>query len=134
MTVPLLMFRPKVVTPSLVKMFAPLRMSWDVALLWTSRVTFVPMTALTAVLPVPVPELVIIPAGLIVVPDSVMPLAIVLLLLRTRLPVPVTPPETVRRPMVPAPDTLLTSVVPPLFTARAPDIVRGANPEEFWVI
>src|SRR4051812_42947929 len=74
----------------------PERVSADVALFCTTPVTLAPRAALIRVAPPPVPELVTVPVGLTVVVESVRPLAIALLLLRTRLPVPETPPETVK--------------------------------------
>src|SRR5262245_1147067 len=98
--------------------FAPLRVNCDVALLSTTPVTLVPMMALMSVAPEPLPLLVIVPMLLTEVVDNVMPLAIELLLLMTRLPVPVTPPDTVStdKPLA----LLFVSVVPPLFTVSAP--------------
>src|SRR6266446_5189063 len=81
------------------------------------------MTALMRVEPLPVPELVIVPVLLTLAPERVMPLAIELLLLRTRLPVPVTPPVKVSsdEPLA----LLFVRMVPPLFTVRAPLIVNA---------
>ena len=75
------------------------------------------MTALISVTPLPVPELVIVPMLLTLVVERVMPLAILLLLLSIRLPVPLTPPETVSSELPLA--LLFVRVVPPLFTVRA---------------
>src|SRR6185295_11335029 len=93
---------PALISNPLVNVFAPESVSCDVALSCTTPVTLVPMMALMSVEPVPVPELVTVPVGLTLVVDSVMPLAIALLLLSTRLPVPVTPPETVSTALPPA--------------------------------
>ena len=82
------------------------------------------MTALMSVIPLPLPELVIVPVWFTAVVDSVMPLAVVVLLLRVRLPVPVVPPETVKST---APLLLLVSVVPPLFTVRAVVLIVSAE-------
>src|SRR5262249_28943246 len=76
------------------------------------------MMALMSVAPEPLPLFVIVPMLLTEVVDNVMPLAIELLLLMTRLPVPVTPPDPVSsdEPLA----LLFVSVVPPLFTVSAP--------------
>src|SRR6266404_5784328 len=84
-------------------------------------VTLVPITALMSVEPVPLPELVIVPVLLRVVPDTVIPLAVALLFLRVRLPVPVVPPDRVNS----AVPLLLVRVVPPMFTFRRPLIVSA---------
>ena len=73
----------------------PERVSPEVLLFWTTPVTLAPMTALMSDAPLPLPELVMVPMLLTLVPEKVMPLASALLLLSTRLPVPLTPPETV---------------------------------------
>jgi hypothetical protein len=77
----------------------------------TSKLVLVPVETVTGV--VPVPEFVIVPT-LLAPPVSVRPLAMELLLLRTRFPVPATEFVTVRifAPLA----LLLLSVVPPLFT------------------
>ena len=75
------------------KVFTPESVSPEEVLFCITPVTFVPMMALIAVLPVPEPELVMLPVLLIEVPESVTPLAMELLLFRTRFPVPLAPPE-----------------------------------------
>src|SRR5262249_57730191 len=84
----------------------------------TTRVMVVPVMALMGVAPEPLPLFVIVPMLLTEVVDNVMPLAIELLLLSTKLPVPLTPPDTVSsdEPLA----LLFVSVVPPLFTVSAP--------------
>jgi len=82
----------------------------------------VPITALIVVVPAPVPEFVIVPPLFRLVVEAVIappPLA-----LKIRLPVPVTPPESVT-----VPKPLLVTVVPPLFTLSAPLITSA---EEVW--
>lgn len=78
--------------------------------------TLVPMMALIVDPPLPDPELVIVPALLMDDPDNVIPAAVALLLLRTRLPMPLAPPDKVSS-LVPL---LLVSVVPPEFADSAP--------------
>jgi len=87
-----------------------------VVLFSTTPVTLVPITALIVVPPDPLPLLVMVPVLLTEAVDNVMPLAVALLLLSTRLPVPLTPPEMVSN-LVPL---LFVSVVPPLFAVSAP--------------
>ena len=120
MTVPALIVRPpdqRLATAPSVRL--------EVALSWTTPVTFVPMTALMRTALVPVPELVIVPVLLTPMVVSCIALVIELLLFfKIRLPVPVIPPDTVSTARVPAPETLLVSVVPPLFTSSAVT-VRG---------
>ena len=84
-------------------------------------VTLVPMIALIVEPPAPLPELVIVPVLLIDVPDKVMPAAVALLLLSTRLPVPLAPPDNVNN-LVPL---LLVSVVPLELTVNAPLTVNA---------
>src|SRR5207248_1660112 len=67
--------------------------------------------------------LVIVPELLTLVVERVMPLAIALLLLRMRLPVPPTPPDNVNNE--PPLALLFVRVVPPLFTVSAPLTVRA---------
>ena len=80
----------------------------------------VPMTALINELPEPVPEFVMVPVLLTSFVDSVTPLAVVLLLFKTRLPVPPTPPFTVSIAVL-----LLVSVVPPALTVSKPLVVNA---------
>ena len=54
-----------------------------------------PITAVMEAVPVPVPELVIVPVWLIAVVERVMPPEAVPLMFRVRLPVPEMPPDTV---------------------------------------
>ena len=102
---------------------APLSVRDDVELFSMMLVTFAPNGALMVIAPVPVPLLVTVPALLILVPDKVIPLAIALLLLMIKFPVPVVPPETVNRlePLA----LLLTNVVPPEATVIAPATVNA---------
>ena len=102
----------------------------EVALLWVRPVTAAPMFALISTLPELVPELVMVPVLLIDVVDRVIPAAVALLLLRIRLPAPVTPPETVNS-LVPR---VLVRVVPPLLTVRAVVLIVRAEVVEFWLM
>ena len=81
--------------------------------------TLVPTVEVMETPPLLDPELVIVPVWLTVVVVSVMAFEVALLLLIVKLPVPDTPPETVR--MV-VPEELV-KVVPLLFTVRAPAMV-----------
>ena len=72
-----------------------------------------PLIRVVALVPVPVPLLVIVPALFTLAVESVIPLVIALLLLSTKLPVPDTPPVTVKLPAV------SVRVVPPLATVIA---------------
>ena len=83
-------------------------------------VTFVPITALIAALPELVPELVIEPALLTVVPDNVIPEAVVLLFFKTRFPLPLTPPVSENKAVL-----LFVKVVPLELTASGPLIVSA---------
>ena len=69
----------------------------DVALFSIICVTFDPTPPLIKVTPDPVPLFVTVPALLSEAVEMVMPFAVVVLLLSTKLPVPVTPPDTVNR-------------------------------------
>ena len=95
----------------------------EVVLFWVMPVTLVP-TVVIDVLPVPVPEFVIVPA-LLMIPFRLMPLVSALLLLMIRLPVPLAA-DTVRA-LVPS---KFVSVVPPLLTLS----VETVSPEVvlFW--
>jgi len=98
----------------------------EVLLFSVTPVTFVPITALIVVVPAPVPEFVIVPPLFRLVVEAVIappPLA-----LKIRLPVPVTPPESVT-----VPKPLLVTVVPPLFTLSAP-LITSAEEERSSVI
>jgi len=106
---------PALMVVALVKRLTPASTNFDVPLFCVSPVTFVPMTALISVLPVPLPEFVTVPALFTEAVDKVIPLAVVLLLLSTKLPLPVTPPDNVNAAVL-----LLVSVVPLLFTVNAP--------------
>ena len=86
------------------------------------------MTALISAFPVPVPELVIVPTLLMAVVDKVILFARALLLLITKLPVPVMPPETVNSAV-----PLLVMVFPLALTEVAPLTVR-ADELEFSMI
>jgi hypothetical protein len=61
-------------------------------------VTFDPTPPLIVTLPVPLPELVIVPVLLAEAVEIVMPLEVLPSFLRVRLPVPVMPLETVKVP------------------------------------
>ena len=113
-------------------MLAPERIKIEVELFWIMPVTLVSMTALMAVVPEPVPELVIVPVLLTLVVERVIPEAIALLLLSTRLPVPVTPPDTVSTAL--PLELLFVRVVPPLFTVRAVVLIVRAEVVLFSMI
>ena len=101
---------------------APVTFNAEAALFSVRPVTLVPTPALMRVSP-PVPELVIVPPLLTLVVESVRLSAVALLLLRTKLPVPVTPPDTVNvLPLV----LVFVNVVPPEFTERAAVLMRSA--------
>jgi len=102
----------------------------EIVLFSVTPVTFAPTPPLMRTEPAAVPELVIVPVLFTLVVESVMPLAVALLLLRIRLPVPVTPPDTVNN-AVPA---VFVKVVPPLFTVNA--VVLRVRPAVvvFWVM
>ena len=109
---------------------APVSISVEFVLFCVMPVTFEPMPALMSVLPLPLPELVIVPVLLTPVPERVIPSFVVLLLSRTRLAVPilVTPPDTDNVPAV------SVNVVPPEFTARPPVMFSAEPPVLFSVI
>ena len=86
------------VSPPAPSVVAPERVRLEVELFWLTPVTLVPMGALIDTLPVPLPELVIVPVLLAEAVEIVMPLAVEPSFLRIRLPVPVMPPERVRVP------------------------------------
>ena len=79
----------------------PLRVRADVALFCVMFVTFEPTPPLIETLPVPLPKFVIVPVLLAEAVEIVMPLAVELSLLMTRLPVPVMPPVTERFAVLP---------------------------------
>lgn len=101
------------------------------------RLTFDPTPPLIVTLPVPLPELVIVPVLFTEAVEIVMPLAPVLLFLKVRSPVPVMPPEWVKTA-----EPLLASVSPPEPSVVAPEISTVPDPvplvivraEESWVI
>ena len=115
-----------------VKVLTPDRSNSEVALFSTTPVTLAPITALINVEPAPVPELVIVPALLTEVVESVRPEAIELLLFSTRLPVPIIPPETVSSELPLA--LLFVSVVPELFTVIKMVPIVNADAALFSVI
>ena len=78
----------------------PVRINADVMLFCTTPVFAVPTAILIKEFPDPVPLLVIVPVLFTLVVDKVMPLAVLPLLLSTKLPVPDTPPLTVNVPTV----------------------------------
>ena len=95
---------------------APLTFKAEVVLFSVMPVTRLPTPALTNVAPVPVPLLVITPALFTLVVDRVKLLFVLVLLFSTKLPVPVTPPVTVKMPrlsvrVVPALATVIAVVV-----------------------
>lgn len=85
-TVPASMVKPPV------KVLFPVKFNCELALFCTRPVTLVPITALISTEPEPEPALVMVPVLFTDVPDTVIPLAIVLLLSSVKLPLPVTPP------------------------------------------
>ena len=115
-----------------VKVLTPDRSNSEVALFSTTPVTLAPITALINVEPAPVPELVIVPALLTEVVESVRHEAIELLLFSTRLPVPIIPPETVSSELPLA--LLFVSVVPELFTVIKMVPIVNADAALFSVI
>ena len=106
---------------------APLTVSAEVVLFSVMPVTLEPTAALISVEPVPLPELVMVPTLFTAVVESVMPLASELLLLRIKLPVPVTPPDNVSI-LVPA---VLVSVVPLALTTKPP-LTVSEDAVLFW--
>ena len=92
-TVPVLIRSPPVKVLLFERMRSEVELSWI-----TPPVTPVPMTEDIMTLPVPLPELVIVPVLFADVVEIVMPLAVLPLFLSVRLPVPVMPPETVMAP------------------------------------
>lgn len=99
---------------------AALKSNGDVELFSTTPVTPVPMTALISADPLPEPELVMVPVLLRDVDDMVIPLAVVLLLSRIKLPEPLILPETVNNAVL-----LLVKVVPEALTVSPPLIVNA---------
>ena len=94
LTVPLSV--PASMTVPVENVLTPESVSPEVELFCTTPVTLVPITALISELPEPVPELVMVPILLTALVDTVMPLTILLLLFKMRLPaVFATPPERV---------------------------------------
>ena len=73
-------------------MLAPERVSCEVELFWMTPVTFGPMTALIVVVPLPVPEFVIVPELLTEVFERVIVLPDPPVAFSIKLPVPVIPP------------------------------------------
>ena len=111
-------------------MMAVVKLSVEVALFWTTPVTFVPMTELMRAEPVPLPELVIVPVLLTAAVVSATPLTSVLSLSSMRLPVPIpTPPVKVSA----LPPAVLLSVVPAALAVRAALTVR-AEVVLFWMM
>ena len=104
-------------------MLNALKVSVPVALFCVTDVTLEPRAALMSTLPEP--ELVIEPALLTDAPESVIPLAMALLLFRMRFPVPFTPPETVRIELPLA--LLFVRVVPEELTVRAVRLIVKAE-------
>src|SRR4051812_21499933 len=93
----------------------PERVRLEEVLVCVMAVTFEPTLALITLDPVPVPALMMAPALFTPPVERVIPWLVVLLFLRIRLPVPVTPPVRDKF-LVPA---ALTSVVPALLTVSA---------------
>ena len=103
------------VVPPLLTERAPVEMvSPEVVLFCVMPVTLDPTPPVMDTVPLPAPELVIVPVLFTVVVESVMPLAVDPSFFKIKWPVPLTPPETVRLP------AWLVKVVPPLLTERAP--------------
>jgi len=99
-----------------VKRLVPERVKGEVALFCTTLVTLLPITAEMMTEPVPVPKLMTWPVLAKFLVVSVIPAAVLLLFCRTRVPVPLTPPLSVKA-WVPL---LLPRVVPPLLTVSVP--------------
>lgn len=109
-TVPALIVNPPV------KVLAPDKVNCDVALFWTTPVTFVPITALIVVVPVLEPEFVIVPVLLTEVVDRVTVDEPELFIIK--FPVPVIPPLRVRVVVVSLLNVkLLFSVIAPVKVA-----------------
>ena len=100
----------------------------EVELFWVMPVTFEPTPPLIVTLPDPLPELVIVPA-LLMVFEIVMPLAVELLLFSVKLPVPVMPPEWVKTAQ-----PLFASVSPPAPSVVAPDIFTVPAPVPLVIV
>ena len=111
--VPLLFVR--VVPLALLGVSKPVTFNAEVVLPSVMPVTLAPTLALISVLPVPVPEFVIVPELLIAVPDNVIPEAVELLLFKIRLPIPLTPPDKV------------IILVPLLFVMVVPLVLLGVS-------
>src|SRR5262249_6640960 len=107
-----------------------LTVSAEVVLFSVIPVTFEPTPPLMSVAPLPLPLFVIVPMLLTEFVDNVMALAVALLLLSTRLPVPSSPPQR-STDLVPL---LFVSVVPPLFTVSAVVLTVSAEVVLFSVI
>jgi len=117
------------VVPALLTLRSPVEMvSAEVVLFCVMPVTLEPTPPVMDTLPELLPELVIVPVLFTVVVESVMPLAVDPLFFKIKLPVPVTPPETVKVP------TWLVKVVPPLLTVNPPVETVSADVELFCVI
>ena len=78
----------------------PDKIKAEVVLFWVRPVTFVPITALMSVEPLPVPVFLTVPVLLTLAVETVKALSVLVLFLSTRFPVPVTPPVTVKVPAV----------------------------------
>ena len=118
------MFESVRVVPPLFTVIAPLTFKFAFEELFVMAVTFDP-TAPEIEVETPLPELVIVPALLIAAVESVIPeLTELLLLTILKLPEPVTPPESVRVPVLL--ELLFVMVVPPLFSAMpVPLMLKG---------
>jgi hypothetical protein len=101
---------------------APERVNCDVPLFWTTPVTPVLITALMATEPLPLPELVIVPILLTVVPEIVIPLLVELLFCRIRAPEVLATPPVRLKIAVPL---ALVRVVDVVFTVSCPLIVKA---------
>ena len=92
-------------------------------------VTFDPTPPLIRTLPLPLPELVMVPVLLTVFVEIVIPLAVELLFFRVRLPLPVMPPEWVKETV-----PLFASVRPSEPSVVAPEIATEPNPVPLVIV
>jgi len=127
---PLALLFVRVVPPVFTVNAVVVMFSGEVVLFSVMAVTFVPTPPLMRTAPAAVPELVIVPVLFKLVVEIVIPFAVALLLLRTRLPVPLMPPDTVNNP-VPA---VFVNVVPLLFTVNALVLMVRPAVVLFWVM
>jgi len=109
---------PEVIVVAEVYVLVADRIKAEVVLSWVTPVTFVPITALIRLEPLPVPVFLTVPVLLTLVVETVKALSVLVLFRSARLPVPVTPPVTVKVPAV------LVRVVAVALAVIAPLIVN----------